>query len=385
MPQDVRLLAFDGVGENARIHIYLTGSTLAFFKDLSLWKQYLLIGLCSKRLTHLAVSGIYHPVQDNGEPFANLLGPSHPLKGPFDFPNLRVFSCQNAFFEDDFPSFFSLAPRLNRVAAGSIHWPRSALARLAAPTPLNNIRSLSLACNPRIFTDVLKLCGGVEDLEFHLDIRRLYSGSSPIPDPWPVSIKQQIRRLCWSTTEFTGFDLLSREGSKLFPPLQEFRNLEILEMDRHLLEIGLRMAQGLDPYERDGIYPRLPDFLSSSIRILHFSFGRPYTSSWSLLILELESLAEAKMTSLPMLSIIQIDVLKYMQHAGEKPVSQVMGILGVVKAMKHAGIELRFGLEPSYLDLLPGQGMRSSLPGNLNGPYEHFSSRLPREHFFLQD
>lgn len=380
MPLDVRLLAFDGVGENARIHIYLTGSTLVFFRDLSLWKQHLLIGLCSKRLTHLAVSSIYNPVQDNGALFADLLGPSQPLQGPFAFPNLRVFSCQTASFEDDFPSFFSLAPRLNRVAMGSIHWPRLALARLTAPTPLNNIRSLSLACNPHNFVDVLKLCGGVEDLEFHIDIRRLYSSSILIPDPWPASIKQQIRRLCWSTTEFTGYDLLSREGSKLFPPLQEFRNLEILEMNRSLLEIGLRLAQGLDPYERDGVYPRLPDFLPSSIRILHLSFGRPYTLSWSLLILELESLAAAKMTFLPMLSIIQID--EYV-HMTVKPVSQVMGILGVVKAMKHAGIELRFGLEPIFLDLLPGQGMRSPLPGSLNGPYEHFSARLQREHFFL--
>lgn len=382
MPPDVKLLAFDGLGANTPIHIHLTGRTLNFFRDLSLWKQYLLIGLCSKRLTHLAVSSIYNPVQDNGQLFADLLGPSQPLQGPFDFPNLRVFSCQTAFFEDDFPSFFSLAPRLNRVAMGSIHWPRLALARLTAPTPLNNVRSLSLACNPHNFVDVLKLCGGVEDLEFHIDIRRPYSSSVPIPDPWPASIKQDIRRLCWSTTMFTGYDLLSREGSKLFPPLQEFRNLEILEMDRSLLERWLRLAQGLDPYELDGIYPGLADFLPPSIRILHFSFGRPYTLSWSLLILELESLAAAKMTFLPMLSIIQID--EYMQHTEQKPVSQVMRILGVVKAMKHAGIELRFGLEPTFLDLLPGQGMRSPLPGSLNGPYEHFSARLPREHFFLQ-
>lgn len=62
MLQDVRLLAFDGADQNTRLHIHLTGPTVAFFKDLSLWQQYLLVGLFSKRLTHLAVSGIYGPV-----------------------------------------------------------------------------------------------------------------------------------------------------------------------------------------------------------------------------------------------------------------------------------------------------------------------------------
>lgn len=384
MLQDVRLLAFDGEGQNKRLHIHLTGPTLTFFKDLSLWQQFLLVGICSDRLTHLAVSRIYGPVQGNGELFSDLLGPSHPLKEPFDFSKLRVFSCKKAFFQDDFSSFFSLAPRLNHVAAGSIHWAHHpASSRLTTPTPLNNVRSLAFGCASHDFVDILRLCSQVQDLEFHLEVPPLNSTPtipSLAPDPWWASIKHQIRRLCWSATVHTGWNALSNEGRYIFPPLEEFQNLEILEIDRVTLEVGLRTTRGLESYTPEELSRQLPDFLPPSIRILHFSFGMLWIWSWSLLLVELEALAAAKMTSLPMLSVIQID--ESVRIDNDKTLAQAMEILGVVSAMKDAGIELRFGTDPSISDR---QGMRSRLPGNLHGVYGHFRAIPSAENFFLED
>lgn len=383
MLQDVRLLAFDGEGQNKRLHIHLTGPTLTFFKDLSLWQQFLLIGICSDRLTHLAVSRIYGPVQGNGELFSDLLGPSQPLKEPFDFSKLRVFSCKKAFFQDDFSSFFSLSPRLNHVAAGSIHWAHHpASSRLTTPTPLNNVRSLAFGCGSHDFVDILKLCSQVQDLEFHLEVPPLNSTPTipnPPADPWPASIKQHIRRLCWSTTVHSGWDVLSNELKHIFPPLEEFQKLEILEIDRVALGLGLRIAWGLESYMPEEISRQLPEFLPPSIRILHFSFGIPWIWTWSLLLVEIEALAAAKMTSLPMLSVIQID--EGIRNTSNKGLAQVMDILGVVRALNDAGIELRFGSDPSIRDR---QGMRSQLPGNLDGVYGHLGAIPPAENFLLE-
>lgn len=384
MLQDVRLLAFDGEGQNKRLHIHLTGPTLTFFKDLSLWQQFLLIGICSDRLTHLAVSRIYGPVQGNGELFSDLLGPSHRLKEPFDFSKLRVFSCKKAIFQDDFSSFFSLSPRLNHVAAGSIHWAHHpASSRLTTPTPLNDVRSLAFGCGSHEFVDVLKLCSQVQDLEFHLEVPPLNSAPtipSPAADPWPASIKQQMRRLSWSTTAHSGWNVLSNELKHIFPPLEEFEKLEILEIDRVALGVGVRITRGLESYMPEEISRQLPEFLPPSIRILHFSFGMPWVWTWSLLLVELEALAAAKMTSLPMLSVIQID--EGIRNTSNKRLAQVMDILGVVRALNDAGIELRFGSDPSIRDR---QGVRSRLPGNLDGVYGHLSAIPPAENFFLED
>lgn len=269
------------------------------------------------------------------------------------------------------------------MAAGSIHWPRPASTRLTTPTPLNNVRSLAFACDPHNFVNVLKLCGRVQNLEFHLKLPRLDSTPtipSLAPDPWRGSIKQKIRRLCCSATIHTGWNSLSNEGRYIFPPLEEFQNLEILEIDRVSLEVGLRTTRGLESYTPEELSRQLPELLPPSIRILHFSFGMLWIWSWSLLLVELEALAAAKMTSLPMLSVIQID--ESVRIDNDKTLAQAMEILGVVSAMKDAGIELRFGRDPSISDR---QGMRSRLPGNLHGVYGHFRAIPSAENFFLED
>lgn len=383
-PQHVRLLAFDGEGQNKSLHIHLTGSTVAFFKDLSLWQQTLLVGICSDRLTHLAVSRIYGPVQDNGELFSDFLGPRYPIKEPFHFSRLRVFSCKEASSQGDLSSFFSLAPRLSRVAAGSVHGAHHpASSRLTTPTPLNNVRSLAFSGRSHEFVDVIKLCSEVQDLEFHLEAHPLRFAPtipSPAAKPWPASIKQQLRRLCWSTTVLSGWHGLSNELKHIFPPLEEFRKLEILEINRVALEVDLRIIRGLESYTPEEISRQLPEFLPPSIRILHFSFGVPWIWTWSLLLVELEALAAAKMTSLPMLSVIQID--EPIRNDSNKRLAQVMEILGVVRALQDTGIELRFGSDPSISDR---QGMRSQLPGNLDGVYGPLESISPAENFLLED
>ncbi|KAG6355086.1 hypothetical protein INS49_004167 [Diaporthe citri] len=260
---------------------------------------------------------------------------------------------------------------------------------LIASTRLNNVRRLSLSCYPYHFADLLDLCPQIQDLEFHLEVPPrdpALSMSNPVPDPWPTSIKQQLRRLCFSAAVFHGWNLLCEEGKNLFPPLAEFRKLEILEIDRVALQVGLKTARGLDLNRPEEFSRQLPDFLPPSIRILHFSFGMDWFKlSWATVVVELEALAAAKRSSsLPMLSIVQIDDRK--RHRQDKTLAQAMEILGVVRAMKDAGIELRFGWDPETLGSSSrGKGMRPPLPGNLNGPYGDVLRSSHVENFFLED
>lgn len=70
----------------------------------------------------------------------------------------------------------------------------------------------------------------------------------------------------------------------------------------------------------------------------------------------------------------------------DKTLPQVMEILGVVRAMKNAGIELRFGRDPEVLrSWAQGNGMRPPLPGNLNGPYGDILRSSHVDNFFLED
>lgn len=57
--------------------------------------------------------------------------------------------------------------------------------------------------------------------------------------------------------------------------------------------------------------------------------------------------------------------------------------LGVVRAMKDAGIELRFGRDEGIGSGL-GVGMRPYFPGNLHG-LEHLQYYPPAENFYLED
>lgn len=390
-PPEVVLMAFTGTGPDS--HLLYDECTVAgdFNEDFRLWQHFILVGLCSARITHLALSGTYRPLKESERlpVLSGLLGPSQHLERSFDFPRLRVFSCGKALFSKDFPSFFSRAKLLNNIAVGSIHWPRVSSEELIASTRLDNVSRLSLSCYPYHFAHVLDLCPQVQDLEFHLEVPPLDPAlimSNAVPDPWPTHVKQQLRRLCFSAAVIEGWNFLSDEGKKLFPPLGEFQKLEILEIDRVALQVGLGTARGLDMNRPEEFSRQLPDFLPPSIRILHFSFGRGWLRlSWATLVVELEALATAKRTSsLPMLSVVQIDEPQW--HAKDKTLAQVMEILGVVRAMEDAGIELRFGWDPETLfSSAQGKGMRPPLPGNLNGPYGDILRSRHVENFFLED
>lgn len=386
-PVEHVVMSFDGTGPESLLR-HIAGPHNEFWIDVRLWQHFLLVGLCCNGLTHLAVSGIYGSTQGSGavrpQLFPDLLGPGQPLTKIFDFPRLRVFSCTKAILSGNSPSFFSQAKVLNQVAVGDIDWPRASSTGLIVPLPLNNVRKLSLSCPERQFVDIIKLCDHVQDLEFHL-ARRLGPPSTvnAAPYSWPASIKQGIRRLCWTSDVSFHWGVLLREGVNLFPPLSDFQNLEILEIDRVELQIGMRMALGLDPNAPEEFSRHMPDYLPPSIRILHFSRGMPFILSWSTLVLELEVLAAAKTTSLPMLSVIQID--EKTRGKDEKTLAQVMEAFGVVRAMKDAGIELRFGRDPSLLDSRRGNGMRPYLPGNLHGTI-HLGRRFtPAENYLLED
>lgn len=387
--EEVVLVAFDGAGQDSRLRFHWLGTEL--FGDLRFWQQFLLVALCSANLTHLAISGIYAPRlgQCYGRVLTDCLGPSQHLEQPFDFPNLQLISFQMASsFSGDFTSFFSQAPLLNHVAFGRIYGHPFAVAGLTLGAPLDNVHTLSLTCDPHHLRDILRLCDQVQDLEFYLDAPLPSFSSaapSPVPDPWPATIKRNVRRLCWSMNDRQSPRMLQNEGKALFPPLREFPNLEILEIDRRALQIGLTTTLAIDPNTPQEVSQRLPEILPASIRILHFSYSMDSVFpvlSWSLLVAELEALAAAK-PFLPILSVIQVDEYKPGTIYG-KPLPQVMETLGVVSAMADAGIQLKFGLDPRNTGPL-ARGMCSPLPGNLEEISEHIAIYPPAENFFLQD
>lgn len=382
-PREAVLMSFDGTRPDSRLQKDIYAPFSDFFEDLRLWQQFLLVALCSTSLTHLAVTRTYGSSQDSGGDFPDLLGPGQLSENCFAFPRLRVFSCINALFSNNFPAFLSRSKLLNQIAVKTIDWPRTSSTGLIVPTPLKNVRKLTLSCSPHHFGDILNLCNQVQDLEYHLGGRRGPPSATvnTAPYPWPPSIIQNIRRLCWTFDHPSGWEVLSHDGKNLFPPLSEFKNLEILEIDRVALQKGMRTLLGLDPYAPEEFSRQIPEFLPASIRVIHFSHGMPLIWSWSTLIIELEVLVAAKTTSLPMLSVVQID--EGTRISDEKTLAQAMKDLGVVRSMKDAGIELWFGWD-GCMRLRPGGGMRPFLPGNLHGR-RHLGSFPAAQNFFLED
>lgn len=78
-PREAVLMSFVGTGPDSRLQKDIYASFFDFFKDLRLWQQFILVGLCSPSLTHLAVSRIYGSSQDFWGDFPDLLGPGQPL------------------------------------------------------------------------------------------------------------------------------------------------------------------------------------------------------------------------------------------------------------------------------------------------------------------
>lgn len=367
--------AFDGPGQDSRLQYSMSSRRPHLAAEFRAWKQLLIMALCCSGLTHLALSSIIidGPVQ-HGQLEGVFMDPVGPRQGqhierPFNFANLRVFSCEDESFCEDYPWFFAQAPRLNSIAVGWTYWPSSSLARHIPPIPLTNVSALSIACGPSYLAYMLRLCNQVRDLEFHLiddaSMEALTHAPLALSDPWPTSIKNQLRRLVWSHR--AAYRGMGDEFLGSLPPLKDLRNLEILEIDCRSLSTCLR--RGLDPsMSEEEVARQLPTVLPHSIRILHFA---NCTQSWATLLIELDELAEAKKMSLPMLSLIQIEedsrVLSNRSAMGNRiTLLEFMEALGVVSAMKDLGIELRIGLESYKTRPVERGSLLPPVPGNLH-------------------
>lgn len=364
------IVAFDGPGQDSLLQYSISDRRPDLASEFRAWKQLLILSLCCSGLTHLAISNIDGPVQYAQGVFIDPVGPrqGQHIERPFNFPNLRVFSCEHESFCEDYPWFFSQAPRLNSIAVGIAFWPRRSLARQMPPTPLTSVSALSIACGPSYQAYMLQLCNQVRDLEIHLvdDTRHEALTHAPLAltDPWPASIKNELRRLCWShkrSSIWIGDEFL---GS--FPPLRDLKKLEILEIDRRSLSTCVK--RGLDPsITEEEVARQLPTVLPRSIRILHIANG---AQSWATLLIELDELTKTKKTSLPMLSLIQIDedswFLSNRRAMGNTiTLLEFMEALGVVSSMEDVGIQLRIGLVSSDTASVVRGSMLPPVPGNL--------------------
>jgi hypothetical protein len=170
--------------------------------------------------------------------------------------------------------------------------------------------------------------------------------------------------------QFVDFIVLaSAKGLILYLSLRDLGNLEILEVDQGTFEICLRT--GLDPQAPiEEAFRQFSEVLPSSIQMI-----RNYQKQLvpiSIVLLELEELASAKQWSLRKLSVVQIDVdLKPSAHPKlfpeyeKKRLPDAMKSLGAISAMRHTGIELRFG--SGSFDTY--RGWLTPLPGNLASGY----------------
>lgn len=368
--------AFDGPGLDSHLRYEISDLDRREFlvSEFRSWKQRIIMGLCCSGLTHLAIPDIYGPIQ-NGT--------------ALNFQNLRVFSCNRLLHCENLPWFFSQAPLLNRIAVGLIFWPRLTLAGRSPPTSLTDVTALSIACGPSYQRHMLQFCNQIRDLELNLIddtlLEAVAHAPSPVTDPWPASIKNHLRRLRWHHTR-TALGPMGDEYFGAFPPLRDLKNLEILEIDRRSLSICLR--RGLEPdMPEEEVVRHLPTILPRSLRVLHITLGN-HSVPASTLLIELEALAAAKKTSLPMLSLIQIDDCLPLLATGlperRKALVEFMEGVGLVNVMKDAGIELRVGLEPIHTASIV-RGMLPPLPGNLPSYSGDLQDGAPLITFPLED
>lgn len=360
---------FDGPGQNAKIHYPRYTDTEPgessvlypedFLFQLRGWKQLLIQGLTCAGLTHLAVGNIYGTVFKIIRKSSKRR--SHFTGLPFNFPNLRTYSCQLADGCEALHWYLSKAPLLDRLAVGWTEWRKYR----GTPPTSTALSSLSISCNRTYQEYVLQSWQQVTDLELEVvddPLRSLGLPSSAFfttpwaRDPWPACLKNQLRRLCWTCRNSRyGYDDAVLAG---VPPIRELERLEILEIDRSWLNLYLKNS--VDPnMPEEEVVRLLPEVLPRTLRILHTSLrtfpGQPL--DLSIILIELEELIAAKKTTLPMLSIIQLDYFPETRgHKFNKPLLEVMENLGVVSAMKDAGIDLRIGLDKNYW-LLEGQNM----------------------------
>ncbi|KAI3399143.1 hypothetical protein diail_7722 [Diaporthe ilicicola] len=330
------------------------------------WHHFLIVGLCAGNLTHLEAQQLYN--QDEYGPI------------PPDFRNLRVFSCIDGYEFTDLSWFLRRAPLVNRVAVGRMHVNRpDPFAAVDPPAPITTIQKVSTASKPFHCSEMLKVFPQVIDLEVHLT-----SGSSepnvPTADSWPASMKAQLRRLCWSNSLPLFPEQISDEDAIVVPPINEFTNLEILKITGLSLRIALKRS--LSPNESvEEISAQLPSILPLSLRILHIAYG---LENWTTVMIELNALASAKMTSLRNLSIIKISHGPT-ANPDDGTFGDALENSGVVQAMEASGIDLRF--EVDHVSVYTSErGLLPTLQGTLDSALSHARGGLAEdESFALED
>lgn len=161
-------------------------------------------------------------------------------------------------------------------------------------------------------------------------------------DHWPSSIKRQVRRLAWSSSEMM-FPGSVDERSVMAPPIADFKNLVILKIDRSSLYLAVKRKLDSNMSEEE-TGSQLPTILPTSLRILHTFFNVTQVPL-DALVKELRTLALAKKTFLRNLSLVQVDHPPAIE-TGEMIARNILENLGVAKIVADAGVRLKFGLDP---------------------------------------
>lgn len=372
---------FDGEDEEAYLHYRDTHSLTVnqwpgpyhlIMEDFRQWQQLLIIGLVSGSLTHLAIFNILGPTQ-YARRDVEVLGCSQHAEIPFHFQNLRVVSTPTFECRQDLHWFFSRAPLLHHIYVGdAIHQEIPVSTSWTPPASFASVNALSVAAGPFQQGFMLRLCSQIQDLQIHLqhndDIAWAFDimASSQVWDAWPTSIKNQLRRLRLSSAP-DHVHILPHLGVIVFPYLCDFRSLETLEIDRKSL--GFCLSQHLDPNTSwQAALRQSQTVLPTSLQSLRIHYVR--WARLSTLLDELDGLSSAKQTTLPNLSIVQIDLDfsppdfpdGFPNRRWRLP--ELMETLGVVASMGSVGIDLRFGRGPFH----DRRGVLPPLPGNI-GPW----------------
>lgn len=282
-------------------------------------------------------------------------GPKYQGKTPPTLQNLQVLLCKSVRGGHDLDWFLQESPFMTRLITNEIYYsiPNGPI------TPfVTNIRRISTAIWDWELPYIFSQCPQLEDIEIHVKPSDLPVDVT-LPDLWPASIKRQVVRLSWSSLPMISPRWFTDEDSVIVPPIRDFKNLEILEIDRSSLYLALKRT--LDPnMTEEELGSQLPTILPPSLRILHTAFTIPLLGA---VVNELQALAVAKKTFLRNLSMVQIDHPPATEP-GEITVGEDLEILGVTETVADAGLELRFGLNPST-PRLDSMGIIPMRPGTM--------------------
>lgn len=178
-----------------------------------------------------------------------------------------MLACRSLFVCQDLPWFLQEAPLIRHLITNRISsniW----------PTPdtksVTNIRKISTVVSRGALPYILAYCPQLEDIEMHLEPSSSLHDVMQV-DHWPSSIKRQLRRLAWSSSAMM-FSGSADERSIIVPPTTDFKNLEILEIDRSSLYLAVKRKFDSNMSEEE-IGSQLPTILPTSLRMLHTCFN----------------------------------------------------------------------------------------------------------------